>query len=250
MRKINYQILSLLFITLSFSLVSCRQETGKKIVSDVLVETFDNELGQKIANVSFLLDLDNAQLPALYYDLPNNLGEVELQYADEGNYVNLQVNLSEAFKLPAGQAQLPNGQSLPIYNANGVVTINIPQIKGSVYLATNGESTVIGFAIAISALDGIGNKLGRVGLFPTWMVNNVKVVAGLFADTVADNTGIAAFVNINRVVVRELETTTPTQAFFYIYKYNNNFLKYAERVYEDFKNDTKNERMILYPALR
>lgn len=234
----------LLFISM-FALTGCFGQNAKKIVTDLNYDVRDSDQYEKYAHVDFQLNLGNAELPMASYNLPNDLGMVSLSLVDGKNVVTVDLNLTEALKLPVGEAKLPNGNPLPIYSSNGVIYIDIEQINGRVYLAHNGDQTVIGFAMAISQLDGVGRELGGVGLFPSFTVKNVKVVAGVFSDKEQGQTGIAAFADL-KGLLGDLAEPANGKLFFYRYKYSRRLIKKANRLLNEYKT----QKQVLTPAPR
>jgi hypothetical protein len=189
------KMMLLMTLVMSFLLTSCGGER-KKIVTDFNLETRDQD-DQKFVVSDFQLDLGSAELPFLHLPLPKDYGYVRLYRLNGMNHVALDVNLSEILKLPGGEATLPNGTMLPVDTQGaGVISIPINGINGVVYIAQKDDMTLVGFAISIKQLDGLGNSVGTIGVFPNFDIKNVNVTAGVFSSDGEGKTGIAVFANI------------------------------------------------------
>ena len=240
-----HKITGMLSILTLLSLVACKGQGVKKIVKDLNYEVRDSDKYEKYAHVDFEMNLGNAELPMAYYNLPNDLGSVSLSLVDGKNIVSLDVNLTQALKLPPGEAKLPNGGPLPVYSSNGVIYIDIEQVNGRVYLAHNGEQTVIGFAMTISQLDRIGRELGGVGLFPSFTVKDVRVIAGIFADKDAGETGIGAFADFKGLLPEEA-SVKDGNIFFYKYTYSRRLRNKIQKMMRNYDD----KKQVLTPVLR
>lgn len=239
--------IGLLVIISMFVLSGCGKGESRKIVTNLNVETRENEQYEKFAHIDFELDLGSAELPLVSYDLPKNLGSLSLSLVDGKNFAAIDINLTEALKIPAGQATLPNGSTIPVYSSNGVIQIDIDAINGSIYLAKSGDVTMIGFALAITQLDGIGKEIGNVGLFPQFRIGKVKMVAGVFSDDEEKGTGVAAFANLNGLFEDEqLELDTTEKLYFKRYRYSRKLLMKAKRLLNEFET----KKQVLTPVLR
>jgi hypothetical protein len=239
-------------LTLLMSFASCGGK-AKKIVTGVDFETRNGDDQAKLVNVDFELDLGENELPFLHYDLPKNYGALRLYTNGGVNHVAVDVNLTEILKLPAGYATLPNGTAVPVdTNGAGIIEVPIDKINAKVYVAQAEGMTLVGFAIAIKQLDGIGNEVGRVGVFPKFEIGKVDVTAGLFSDDQDGGTGIAAFVNLGglwdefgnkNLFVLEYRSDA--------YVYSNEYLRRrtARRLYRALKRQMRKD-MKLYPVLR
>lgn len=185
----------LMTLAMSFILASCGGES-KKIVTDFSLETRDQD-EQKYVVSDFQLDLGSAELPFLNLPLPKDYGYLRMYRMNGLNHVAIDVNLSEILKVPGGVVTLPNGNMFPVDTMGaGVVAIPVNGINGVVYVSQKDEMTLIGFAISIKQLDGIGNSLGNIGVFPNFDIKNVNVTAGVYSSDSAGKTGIAVFGNI------------------------------------------------------
>lgn len=190
------RILSLLSVlALMFSLASCGQN-DKKIITDLGVETRDVD-NSKYVTTDFQLNIGATELPFLHLPLPKDYGYFRLFRLNGENYVAVDLNLTEILKLPGGVAELPNGTMIPVdTNGAGVIQIDIPGINGKVYVSQKDEMTLVGFAFSIKQLDGLGNSVGTVGVFPNFDIGKVKLTAGVYAGEETKQTGIAAFANL------------------------------------------------------
>lgn len=190
------RILSLLSVlALMFSLASCGQN-DKKIITDLGVETRDVD-NSKYVTTDFQLNIGATELPFLHLPLPKDYGYFRLFRLNGENYVAVDLNLTEILKLPGGVAELPNGTMIPVdTNGAGVIQIDIPGINGKVYVSQKDEMTLVGFAFSIKQLDGLGNSVGTVGVFPNFNIGKVKLTAGVYTGEETKQTGIAAFANL------------------------------------------------------
>jgi len=188
----------LLTLAMSFVLSSCGGER-KKIVTDFALETRDQD-DSKFVVSDFQLDLGSAELPFLHLPLPKDYGYVRLYRLNDMNHVAIDLNLSEILKVPGGEATLPNGTMLPVDTMGaGVISIPINGINGVVYVSQKDSMTLVGFAISIKQLDGIGNSIGTIGVFPNFDIKGVNVTAGVFSSEGEGKTGIAVFANIGSI---------------------------------------------------
>jgi hypothetical protein len=180
---------------LMFSLTSCGNNT-KKIISGIEVETSD-ENNAKIVITDFKLDVGATELPFLHLPLPKDYGVLRTYRNNGENRVAIDLNLTEILKLTPGAATLPNGTMVPVdTNGAGIIEIPVSGINGKVYVAQKGEMTLVGFAFTIKQLDGLGQSIGTVGVFPNFEIGKVKLTAGIFTGDSAKQTGIAAFANL------------------------------------------------------
>lgn len=188
-----FSLVSILALTLS--LVSCGKN-DKKIVSDIGVETRDQD-NSKFVTADFQLNIGATELPFLHLPLPKDYGYFRTFRLNSENYVAVDLNLTEILKLPGGVAELPNGTMVPVDTQGaGVIQIDIPGINGRVYVSQKDQMTLVGFAFSIKQLDGLGNSVGTVGVFPNFDIGKVKLTAGVYAGEETKQTGIAAFANL------------------------------------------------------
>lgn len=182
-------------LVLAMGLASCGKNS-KKIVSDVDVQSRDLD-EQKYVTADFELSLGAAELPFLQLPLPRNYGSLRLYRENGVNRVGVDVNLTEITKLPGGDATLPNGTMVPVDAMGaGIIEIPVDGINGKVYVAYNDDVALIGFAISIKQLDGIGSNLGTIGVFPNFDIKNVNITAGVYSSEDQGETGIAVFGNV------------------------------------------------------
>lgn len=193
MKKL-FSMVSILVLSVAF--VSCGKDS-KKIVTDIQAETKTQD-EQRFVVADFEMELGSAELPFLHLPLPKDYGYLRLYRNNGVNHVAVDVNLTEILKLPQGtDATLPNGTAIPVDAMGaGVVEIPVSGINGKVYVAYNNDVALIGFAMAIKQLDGVGRELGTIGVFPNFTIKDVPVTAGVFASETDGKNGIAAFGNI------------------------------------------------------
>ena len=207
------RILSLLCVlTLSVSLTSCGKNSSP-IVSEIGVDTIVDG-GDQLVSADFKLAIGNAELPFLDLPLPKNYGALRLYRLNGENRVTVDANLTEILKVPAGQATLPNGNPVPVDTMGaGVITIDIEGVSAKVYVAQTNGVTLIGFAIAIKQLDGLGSSIGNAGLFPNFNIGKVNLTAGVFTSDEQKQTGIAAFANLAGLWSNSVELSSNKEMF-------------------------------------
>ena len=111
------------------------------------------------------------------------------------NYMGVDLNLSTILDVPGGVATLPNGQVVPVdTNEIGIIEAEIDSINGKVYIASAEGMTLVGIAVSIDQLDGLG--VGEAGIFPMFDVKGFDVTAGIFTSDTDGETGLAVFANI------------------------------------------------------
>lgn len=252
MKKIMHLLTLAMSSLLLASLVSCGGNSTK-IVTGIDFATRDGEQQEKLLNVDFELDLGESELPFAHYNLPNNYGALRL-YTNAGvNHAAVDLNLSEILKLPAGYATLPNGQNVPVDTSAGIIEIPVEKINAKVYIAQAEGMTLVGFAMAIEQLDSIGREVGRAGVFPTFELESVDITAGIFTDEQEDGNGIAAFVNLGRLI-DDLDNEQDNKAMAYnseAFSYHKDYVSLRKqiRLYRGIRRQmTKDE--VLSPALR
>lgn len=232
-------------VVLLFSLASCGNN-GSQIVSDIGVETRDED-NSKFVTSDFKLNIGETQLPFLHLPLPRNLGYFRTFRLNADNYVAVDINLTEVLKLPGGIAQLPNGAMIPVdTNGAGVIQIEVPGINGRVYVAHREEMTLVGFAFSIKQLDGLGNSIGTVGVFPNFNIGKIQLSAGVFSGEDSMQTGIAAFANLgalwNQQGARLTDVPYNTQAF----EFNSNYVaQWKKKIMYEFLNKVRNTQQVL-----
>jgi hypothetical protein len=195
MRRI-FTLLSIL--VLSFSMISCGKNM-KNLVTDIGVETLDDGTSQYVST-DFVLDIGGTELPFISYPLPNDLGALRLYRLNGQNKIAIDLNLTSVLKLPRVVGTLPNGQAIPVdTNGAGIISIDIEGINSKVYVAQREDTTLVGFAIAIKQLDGLGDSIGSAGIFPSFELGNIRLTAGVFTSKESKETGIAAFANLGQL---------------------------------------------------
>jgi hypothetical protein len=252
MKKITRLFTLAMSSLLLLSLVSCGGESTK-VVTGIDFSTRDGEQQEKLLNVDFELDLGESELPFAHYNLPNNYGALRL-YTNAGvNHAAVDLNLTEILKLPEGYATLPNGQNVPVDTSAGIIEIPVDQINAKVYVAQAQGMTLVGFAMAIEQLDSIGREVGRTGVFPTFELESVDITAGIFTDEQAGGNGIAAFVNLGRLIgdlgdlLGEKVLAYNSSAFSYQTEYVT--LRKQIKIYRAVTRQ-KAKKEVLTPALR
>ena len=189
----NYRLFVIMTLSSLLMLVSCGN-SGKKFVSDVEVETVDQNQ-QKWLVSNFKLNLGNLELPELAVPLPSDYGNFRAFRKDSENYLGVDFNVTSILNLPGSAATLPNGQVIPIdVSGAGIIEIPMSKINGKVYLAVADGVALIGVATVIKQLADL--DVGDVGVFPTYKVGPVDIMAGVFASKRDDTNGIAIFANL------------------------------------------------------
>lgn len=189
----NYKILSICVLMGSFVLTSCGN-SGKQFVTDVDVQTV-NQDQQKWLVSNFRVNLGKVELPELVYPLPSDYGNFRSYRKDAANYLGVDFNISSILNLPGNIATLPNGQVVPIdVGGAGIIEIPIDKINGKVYLAVADGVALIGVATVIKQLSDL--DVGDIGVFPTYKVGKVDVMAGVFTSKRDNTNGIAIFANL------------------------------------------------------
>lgn len=213
------RILSLITLLAIFVAFTACGKNAKKIVSDIEFETRDQD-EQKYVVSDFALDLGSAELPFLHLPLPKDYGYLRLYRSQGVNHVAVDVNLTEILKLPAGEATLPNGTMVPVDTMGaGIIEIPVGGINGKVYVSHKDDMTLVGFAISIKQLDGVGNSIGTIGVFPNFDIKGVNITAGVYSSEDRGQTGIAAFANlgglwnVGKEVAYNREAFTPIQEY-------------------------------------
>ncbi len=192
-------------LALSLSLASCGK-SGTKLVTDIGVETLDDGTSQYLST-DFVLDIGSTELPFISLPLPKDIGALRLYRLNGQNRIAVDLNLTSALKLPRELGTLPNGQPIPVdTNGAGIITIKIEGINAKVYVAQKEDTTLVGFAIAIKQLDGLGDSIGNAGIFPSFELGKVRLTAGVFTSDEAKETGIAAFANLGNVFAGDSKT--------------------------------------------
>lgn len=189
----SYKILSICLLSSLFVFTSCGN-SGKQFVSDVNVQTV-NQDQQKWLVSDFKLNLGSVELPELVYPLPSDYGNFRSYRKDAANYLGVDFNISSILNLPGNIATLPNGQVVPIdVGGAGIIEIPINKINGKAYLAVADGVALIGVATVIKQLRNL--EVGDIGVFPTYKVGKVDIMAGVFTSKEDNTNGIAIFANL------------------------------------------------------
>jgi hypothetical protein len=194
-RKNSFFVL-VLFSLLAF--VGCgKQQT---VVTDFKVNPYFEE-DDLYLSVSTQLNLGNISLPSLVLPIIHpktyeNLGNFVIQSTGLGSAVAINLNISEVAKIQGALAKLPNGNNLPLIGENQVIVIPIQNIA-RVYLSVGASTMALGFDITFSGLDGAGQTVGNVSLFPNFAVGPVIGSAGMFFSKTAGQNGIGLFADIS-----------------------------------------------------
>lgn len=185
--------LGIILFSTMFALVGCGN-SGKKLVSDVGVQTVD-ENQNKYVITDFRLDIGNLELPEWVLPLPSDYGNFRSYRKNDGNYLALDLNVTSILNLPGSIATLPNGQVVPMnVGGSGIIELPISQINGKAYLAVAEGVAMVGVAVVIKQLDDL--DVGRAGVFPTFKLGKVDVMAGVFTSDADQSSGIAIFANV------------------------------------------------------
>lgn len=203
---------------LLFILTACGQQSGSQLVSDVKVAT--NLVNEQVwVDVKAKFDLGNTMLPSVTLPVVNpknpsqQYGTISMAPTFDGkNEIGIAVNFTEALKIQGGPASLPNGTSLPVGGLNGVdvIQLNIPNTLARVYIALDQGVAMAGFAIAIKELDQIGSTIGNINLFPSFKIEKIIGIAGVFTGTASGQTGLALFVDLSSVLNQKMLDHTNT----------------------------------------
>jgi len=119
-------------------------------------------------------------------------------FSGGGGFLALAVNLTQALRLPAGNALLPNGLPIPLGGIANVPIISIP-VGGAgsqVYLAYGDAVAMLGAAVVIPALSSVGSQLGTSAILPAFQFSGVSGIGGIFSSRTASQNGFAVFLNI------------------------------------------------------
>lgn len=183
------------FLVLSLLLVSCGG-SGRKFVSDLDVKTVDDN-DQKWVVTNFKLDIGNVEVPDLVYPLPNDYGNFRAYRQEDQNYLGVDFNLTSILNLPGSIATLPNGQVVPVDTSGaGIIEIPVNRINGKAYVAVADGMALLGIAVVIKQLGDLDLNVGDVGVFPTYKIKGVDIMAGIFTSNDDQSNGIAIFANL------------------------------------------------------
>ena len=189
-------------------LTGCGDNASQQIVTNIEVSSYTQD-GDIFAEFAADLDFGAVSLPTVYYPVMHpqtgeHLGTVSLTTNFDGsNAVDLDINISNIAGLQgSSQPTLPNGHPLPVGGLNGVSVVQLP-VQGTlaqVYVALGENVAMAGVAIPITQLDSIGGSLGGIDFFPSFHINNVKGIAGIFTGSGTGQNGIALFVDLGDVI--------------------------------------------------
>jgi hypothetical protein len=221
------KLIALALLTSMFALTGCG-DSATKWVEDVNVETA-NQNDQKWVVTDFQLNLNKVMLPFLTLPLPNSYGAFRMWRLNGKNYMGVDLNLTTILDQPGGNATLPNGQMVPVdTNGVGVIEVEIDDINGKVYVAMAEGMTLVGVAVSIDQLDGMG--VGEIGVFPMFNIKGYDVTAGLYTSDESGKTGIAVFANVGSLWEK---STYDSEAFIYRNEYTKRSKK--RRVYKKLR---------------
>ncbi len=174
--------------------------------ANVVASTVNSE-----AHVRLDADLDTKSIVLFAIELPimnashpgKQYGTVALRpNAGGGGQLSVDVNLTQAINdRVVGDARLPNGNLIPIGTGSAeVFSFDVGSSKSKVYLAVAPGVAVIGSALAIKELEGLGQAIGGVDLFPQFTMGKVRGVAGVFTGTGAGQSGLGVFADFGDVL--------------------------------------------------
>jgi hypothetical protein len=165
------------------------------------VESIDASLnevnGQQVLSVSTELALGGIGLPLMsapiYLPGKGVVGDLTMG----GSLLTLNLSLFDALGVNSELVFLPNGGQVPFIAENEAIMLNVGQTAISVYLLVSQNTVVLGVAIPVKQLDGVGSSIGYSSLFPIFPLNKFQVSAGLFTHANAGENGIGAFFDLS-----------------------------------------------------
>jgi hypothetical protein len=197
------RILFVKFVTLLvmfLSLASCGNAPSN-VLSGLMVssENRNNNIW-----VSFSADLNLGAMSFAAISLPiihprGNLpiGKLELTPGFSGiSRINISLDITSISDVRTSNANLPNGNMIPLIANNQVIAINIGS-GARIYLALSEKVVALGVAVPISAFDEIGQKLPGLNLFPVINMNGVVASAGIFTGALPGQNGIAVVADVS-----------------------------------------------------
>lgn len=198
-------------IVLGGLLASCGQNPDQvQIVKDLQVQAITNDQQEILVSVDVELELGDMSLPSVEIPIINpqtgeDLGAISFLGTLNGtNELGIEVNLTNATKgaVGSGSATLPNGKALPIggIDQSKVIAIAVPNTGIKVYIGVAQGMALLGVAVPIAQLDGLGTTIGGLNIFPTFDIKGIKGIAGLFTGTSAGQSGLALFVDLSKVI--------------------------------------------------
>lgn len=196
-----------LLLSMTILLTACPGE-DPPIVTDVLLDSYD-DADSIYLDLTVELDLGKTQLPSLNLPIANpyntsvEYGELSLRGGFNGvNEVAISANLSSIFQLMPTNATLPDGSLIPMagLSSSSIIQVPIANDLHRVYLAFGRGVAMMGFAITIKELDGLGRVLKGGDVLIPFNIYGVNGAAGFFTSTETKKTGIAVFVDIGEVI--------------------------------------------------
>jgi hypothetical protein len=207
-----------LLLILTFALTAltgCKQPVEERFVRDIGLRTKLQD--EKVwLEMSVMMNLKTVVLPSIQFPVTFkglNYGKLYMapSLTQGQSEVAIDINLSDIAKLQAVDATLPNGGKLPVGGIDraDVIEIDIPQIKGKVYIALNtiagtGKVFMGGVALSIPKADGIGTAVGAGQLFPFFKIGKVGLFAGVYTSTEPNQTGIGVFTDLSSVISKDM----------------------------------------------
>ncbi|MFW5887301.1 MAG: hypothetical protein ACOCUH_00730 [Bacteriovoracia bacterium] len=203
----NFSLLIALVTVLTL-LVGCGRQDNPKIVKDITLAAYTDN-GDIYTDLQVVMDIGNMTLPSLELPVKHPkthevLGTISMLATMDGmNEIGLDVNLSSALRLQGGiNAKLPNGSNIPVGGLGDTPVIELPigNTSARVYIAIDSGVAMIGFGLPIKELDGVGSNVGQVNFFPTFMIKEVRGIAGVFTGSQSGQNGLACFADLSSVI--------------------------------------------------
>jgi hypothetical protein len=132
-------------------------------------------------------------LPVLCGNNPNCQG---------GGDLTISLNITQVTQVQGVAPILPNGTGLPLgglQNAH-VVALPIGNTGGRIYFAFGPGVGMLGTAIPFSVLDPSGQYVPGVNVFQPLQLGPVSLIAGIFAGSVPNTTGIGLFADLTSIL--------------------------------------------------
>jgi hypothetical protein len=197
-----FRVLPLFLLTIF--LVSCGDRP--KVVENLKVDTYTQDTDLYLGFNAILnfgaMSLPSATIP-IYHPKGNGLiGKLSMNPIAGGkNSMGLDVNLSTITGLGSASATLPNGNRLPLIDANETVVIGVgPNGKIKIYLSLVDGAQALGVAIPIGAFDAIGSRVGATSLFPVFNVSGVLGSAGMYTSKTSGQNGFGIFLDVHSII--------------------------------------------------
>lgn len=214
MKFIMARLTVLVFISIIASACGNRPAvvTGIQVQSQVVEEEMFLSLSSDI-NLG-AMSFPAVELPILHPKTKQAIGSVSLLALLGGkNQIKIKLNISELTNLNASGARLPNGNSIPLIGENKTIAIVLG--KGAqLYVTLSEEAVAVGVAVPFSAFDGIGNSVGSVNFFPTFVIDKVIGAAGIFTSATKGQNGFALVADVSQYVKMQdiyIPSTIPTE---------------------------------------